>query len=230
MLCVLNKLVDCGFVRVGPSLNKPVIINCVPGGGKTTLIRQLLEEFEHIVAYTTADPDPANLKGNQIKALPPVPEEGKLVILDEYQNLEQLPTWIDFAFGDPLQSCNPNLLKADFLSYRTHRFGRDTCKLLGRLGFRVESDLEDLVTFGNIFERELEGQVVCCEQEVEELLQSHTVDYLTPKTAQGKTFDVVTFCCSERPTANNLHLYLICLTRHTSKLQILNPEGVVEYF
>ncbi|AMX81290.1 TGB1 [Pepper virus A] len=230
MLCVINKLVDCGFSRVGPSLNKPLIINCVPGGGKTTIIRQLLEEFDHLVAYTTASPDPINLKGNQIKALPATPEEGKLVILDEYQNLAKLPDWVDIAFGDPLQSCNPNLLSADFLSYRTHRFGRNTCGLLGRLGFRVESDLEDSVVFEGLFEGELEGQILCCEQEVEELLTSHSVEFLTPRTAQGKTFEVVTFCCSERPLANNLHLYLICLTRHTSKLRILNPEGAAGFF
>nr|URX65498.1 triple gene block protein 1 [Cowpea mild mottle virus] len=225
----MNELLDIlreyNFERLGHRLSEPIVINCVPGAGKTHLIRALLERSESFVAFTTSSPDPQNLSGKRIQHISELKETNKLILLDEYQNLTELPAKVFAIFGDPLQSTNPFLLPANFVCYETRRFGKATASLLQSLNFRVSSNLEDTLIVEDIFSGELEGQVICFESEVANLLRAHSVDFLTPCTCQGKSFEVVTFVTSGEFSEVNRHQHLICLTRHRSKLKILSPEA-----
>lgn len=223
---LISKLADKNYIRLGSKLGKPIVINCVPGAGKTTLIRELLAEHSCFAAFSTVRADQENLVGRKIEKFSEDLPKDKLVILDEYQNLPSIPEGVFAVFGDPLQSCKPISLEADFISRKSHRFGKSTEQLLKKLNFEVETEKEDTVLVEDIFEGELEGQVVCFEKEVVELLKSHSVEFLEPQTLQGLTFKSVTFVTTGAITEVNKHFHLICLTRHSDSLKILSPGAV----
>nr|QBA83595.1 triple gene block protein 1 [Cowpea mild mottle virus] len=223
---LISKLADKNYIRLGNKLGNPIVINCVPGAGKTTLIRELIEEHSCFAAFSTVRPDQENLSGRKIEKFTGEVPKDKLVILDEYQNLPSIPEGIFAVFGDPLQSCKPVPLEANFISFKSHRFGKSTEELLKKLNFRVETDKEDSVSIEDIFEGEPEGQVICFEKEVVELLKSHSVDFLEPQNLQGLTFRSVTYITTGSVTETNKHFHLICLTRHSDSLKILSPGAI----
>nr|UOF93342.1 triple gene block protein 1 [Cowpea mild mottle virus] len=223
---LISKLADNNYIRLGSKLGTPIVINCVPGAGKTTLIRSLITEHSCFAAFSTVRADQENLIGRKIEKFTGELPKDKLVLLDEYQNLTEIPKGIFAVFGDPLQSCKPITLEANFISIKSHRFGKSTEKLLRELNFEVETGKEDTVLIEGIFEGEPEGQVICFEKEVANLLRSHSVDYLEPQNFQGLTFKTVTFVTTGLVTEANKHYHLICLTRHSDSLKILSPEAV----
>nr|WMX25327.1 triple gene block protein 1 [Cowpea mild mottle virus] len=223
---LLTLLSKYNFTRLGHKLGDPIIINCVPGAGKSTLIRELLDTNDCFVAYSTVKADPPNLTGRKIEKLPANIPSGKLVILDEYQNLSAIPSGIFAAFGDPLQaSCSLNL-EAAFIATKTHRFGKRTCNLLKLLNFTVHSDKDDEVVIESLFGGALEGTVICFEEEVVKLLRRHSVKFLLPCEFQGDTFEVVTFVSSGVVEGGNRSKHLVCLTRHSRKLKVLCPNAI----
>nr|UDF48718.1 triple gene block protein 1 [Cowpea mild mottle virus] len=222
---LLAILSDYGFHRLGHRLSEPIVVNCVPGAGKTHLINKLLENSDNFEAYTTSSPGQVNLTGKRIKHISDFQVSNKLILIDEYQNLKEIPEGAFAIFGDPLQASKPLNLPADFVCYTSRRFGKDTAALLSLLGFRVQSDLEDEVVKEDIFLGEPEGQIICFETEVIDLLKAHNLEFLTPCTSQGKSFRTVTFITSGLITQENKHEHLICLSRHTSKLKILSPQA-----
>nr|UDF48724.1 triple gene block protein 1 [Cowpea mild mottle virus] len=223
---LLDILSEYNFERLGHRLSEPIVINCVPGAGKTHLIRTLIESSDNFVAFTTGVPDAPNLTGKRIEHISKFKNSGKLVLLDEYQNLPTLPEGLFAVFGDPLQSKNPILLPANFISYKSRRFGKNTAQLLQALDFKVHSDLEDEVIIKDIFIGEPEGQIICFEQEVIDLLRAHNLDFLTPCSCQGESFEVVTFVTTGSVSPDNKHEHLICLSRHKAKLIILCPQSM----
>nr|QIJ97115.1 Triple gene block protein 1 [Cowpea mild mottle virus] len=223
---LISKLADNNYIRLGSRLGSPIVINCVPGAGKTTLIRELIKESSNFAAFSTVRADQENLIGRKIEKFTGELPKDKLVILDEYQNLSTIPKGVFAVFGDPLQSCKPSFLEADFISFKSYRFGKSTAKLLKTLGFKVETDKEDIVSIENIFEGEPVGQVICFEEEVVTLLRNHSVEFLEPKDLQGLTFETVTFITTGSVTEANKHFHLICLTRHSNSLKVLSPEAL----
>uniref|UniRef100_A0AAU7LN13 Triple gene block protein 1 n=1 Tax=Okra mild mottle virus TaxID=3161050 RepID=A0AAU7LN13_9VIRU len=222
---LLTLLSKYNFTRLGHKLGDPIIINCVPGAGKSTLIRELLNTNDCFAAYSTVKADPPNLTGRRIEKLPSDLPSGKLIILDEYQNLNTIPSGIFAAFGDPLQTSHPLNLEATFIATKTHRFGKSTCNLLKALNFTVHSDKDDVVVIENLFEGVLEGTVICFEQEVVQLLRRHSVKFLQPCEFQGDTFEIVTFVTSGIVEDENRSKHLVCLTRHSTKLKVLCPNA-----
>nr|URX65516.1 triple gene block protein 1 [Cowpea mild mottle virus] len=222
---LLEFLSDYGFSRLGHRLSEPIVINCVPGAGKTHLINQLLEVSDNFEAYTTSSPGQVNLNGKSIKHISEFKASDKLILIDEYQNLKEIPKGTFAVFGDPLQAGKPLILPANFVCYTSRRFGKNTASLLSSLGFKVQSNLEDEVIKEDIFIGEPEGQIICFEVEVINLLKAHKLEFLTSCTSQGKSFKIVTFITTGLITVENRHEHLICLSRHTSKLKILSPQA-----
>ena len=225
MELVLDKLLDLGFVRSSLPLRESLIINCVPGAGKTTFIRSLIKEFDIFSAFTTGKPDPPNLTGRWLKEWKGSAAEGKINILDEYQNLKEIPAGVQILFGDPTQSCNPLILSPHLTCSETKRFGAQTCKLLSELGFPISSQKEDIVQIEDIFKAELEGQIICCEREVADLLSAHNLSFAQIQDIVGATFDIVTFVTSNSFAQSEQADHFRCLTRHKSKLKILCPDA-----
>lgn len=223
---VIDKLLDLGFSRTLLPLREILVVNCVPGAGKTSFIRELIQSDCNFEAFTTGPPDSPNLTGNYIAKWTGTTNPEKFTILDEYQRLTTFPEGVQAVFGDPTQSCNPFLLAPHLISRQTHRFGSETCALLNSIGFPINSIKTDSVRIRDIYSEDPIGQVICCEADVERLLIAHGVSFLTCSEVIGQTFEKVTFVTSNQISRANRQKHLICLTRHSLELLILCPDGL----
>lgn len=225
MEVVIDKLLDLGFERTLLPLREILVVNCVPGAGKTSFIRKLIQSDSNFEAFTTGKPDLPNLTGNHIAKWEGICNPDKITILDEYQRLTTYPEGVQVMFGDPTQCCNPLILAPHLTCFQTHRFGSETCNLLNSIGFPINSIKSDLVRIKDIYSEDLIGQVICCEPEVEKLLTAHCVEYLNCEEVIGQTFEVVTFVTANSISKANKQKHLICLTRHSKELLVLCPDG-----
>nr|QIZ03194.1 triple gene block protein 1 [Grapevine virus T] len=220
----MNNLISAlelfGFDRVSERVSYPLVIHSVPGSGKTSLIRSLIKLDGDFEAFTAGVPDTPNLEGRYIQSY----SEGcastrKLSILDEYLTVKN---WEGFEvlLSDPYQN-DKSPLVASYVSRKTRRFGKSTCKYLAGYGFEVESEIEDSVIRGSPFEVRVEGQLICFGKAAVELALSHGAEFKLPCEVRGSTFDVVTLLKSEEPSPENKHLFYVGCTRHREKLLIL---------
>nr|QPG93404.1 triple gene block 1 [Ligustrum virus A] len=221
---LVKYLSDFGFVRLSNSIRPPVVIHCVPGAGKTTLIRSILKADTRFIAFTCGIPDQPNLEGNWIRALPEELPKDKFVLVDEYTLGDQALN-VFALFGDPLQSNQQVTLRADFICNFSNRFGSSTAKFLRSLGYNIEAEGTDTIEVCDIFSKDPEGQVVYFEREVGELLCAHGVDAKTAIEIQGQTFKCVTFVTAENQPLVDPIASFQCLTRHRQKLLILCPDA-----
>ncbi|BAB56115.1 25K [Carlavirus latensaconiti] len=219
-----NLLNKYGFQRLHSKLSKPIIIHCVPGAGKSSLIRELLATDDRFIAYTGGIADEPNLCGRWIKKWEGTAPLDRLVLIDEYTLLQELPDCFA-AFGDPFQT-NTNLVHpASFICKHSKRFGIATAALLRDLGFDITAEGDDVVQISNIYEAEPRGVVVYFEEEVGCPLRSHCVEALHVSDIQGKTFEEVTFVTGECGPITSRVQSFQCLTRHRTFLHILCPNG-----
>nr|QED43240.1 TGB1 [Garlic common latent virus]QED43246.1 TGB1 [Garlic common latent virus] len=222
---LVNKLLSFNFVRVSNKLSKPIIVNCVPGAGKSYLIRELLKEDERFLAYTFGADITETTDCITILRAPETKPSCNFIIIDEYQ----LGDWQRFEpiaiFGDPLQGSS-ECLRPHFTTDLTRRFGSSTCSFLQSIGFQIRSERTDICTIAEAANAELEGTVIAYGPEAEWLLKWYGVSYWKVCEIQGKTFDIVTLVTdySVVTESNRRDLYL-CLTRHRDKLQILNGDA-----
>nr|QGN03514.1 triple gene block protein 1 [Cole latent virus] len=221
---LVNLLVEFSFIRHHSRLELPIVVHCVPGAGKTTLIRKLIAQDSRFVAFTAGVADQPNLSGNWIRKWANQDTSGKLLILDEYTHLEAIPE--AFAvFGDPIQSRAGTVLPADFSCKISRRFGSSTAGLLRELGWDVEATGLDVVQVSDIFSAEPSGVVLYFEEEIGCLLRRHCVEALHLSEVTGKTFRSVTFITSENSPVIDPPAAYQCLTRHTVSLHILCPNA-----
>nr|ANI85499.1 triple gene block protein 1 [Asian prunus virus 2] len=223
---VYDKLVEAGYIRTRLPISFPIIVHCIAGAGKSTLIREILEADHRFEAFTYGVPDPINLSGVRIKGSFDLPNcrADSLKIIDEYIG-QDLPGSTTFCFADPNQfpyTC-PD---AHLTSYQTKRFGDQTCTLLGKLDCAPFSYKQDQKIFEKLFAGDIEGQIVCYEEEIFNLLDRHGADYKKDCQIRGSTFDIVTFItASDTFEPEDRYKVYLCLTRHRSILRILSPEG-----
>lgn len=225
---ILKRAKACGFHRIAFCEQGPLIFHCVPGAGKSTLIRSLLSEHSKFRAYTFGVPDNPNLSGRYIKSVSNYSyTEGEINLLDEYCE-GALPAFqVAACFGDPLQSAASTFLReANFICTETLRFGRQTCLLLNNLGYCIKSNVEDELIHGDLFSVEPSGVVVAYEDDVYSLLESNSCEYKKVCEIRGKTFESVTLVTSGEFGALSRRSDLFqCLTRHRAKLTILSPDA-----
>nr|WPR17637.1 MAG: movement and silencing protein TGBp1 [Dracophyllum betaflexi-like virus] len=227
MEVVLDKLLSKGFVRTCVALDFPVVVHAVPGAGKTSLLRELIAELDFVEVVTFGIPDPPNLSSRRIKAFSEgISEKPDLVlIVDEYITGKSSVPKCDFLFSDPIQN-KAFGREAHFIKSSTGRFGKQTCELLLSFGFEVSSEKEDCVVIEGIFEGDLIGQVITCEEDCADLLRRHCVDFKLHCDILGCTFDKVTFVTSSSSIPDDRRSdFYISLTRHKSFLKILCPDA-----
>jgi hypothetical protein len=223
---LVDLLLKFGFKRLSSRLTTPIVVHCVPGAGKSTLIRELLDLDTRFYAYTAGVPDSPRLNGRWIRALEEYPgTEGQLVIVDEYTLLDKLPFEPFAVFGDPIQSNSKGVLPAHFTCNFSRRFGLATSNLLRDLGWDVIAEGSDVVQISDIFGVEPIGTVVYFEAEVGCLLRSHCVEAKSLAEIRGQTFDIVTFVTSENCPSSDVCAAFQCLTRHREALHILCPNA-----
>nr|WCC72447.1 TGB1 [Rose virus B] len=227
---VLNELESANFVRVARVNRGAIVVHCVPGAGKSSLIRRLLERSTIFVAYTFGEPDPVNLTGRRILPASEFvqPSASDFIIVDEYTEGDWAELNPRVIFGDPCQSSRPNTsLIADFICNRTRRFGESTCKLLRSFGFDIYSDLEDCVVIKSAVGSDYSGELIVGDKEAADFASSHGAEFKNFCGIRGSTFKEVTFLTSFESIPDELRAqFYICLTRHQVKLTILVPNAV----
>nr|ULO04619.1 triple gene block 1 [Jasmine virus C] len=225
MELLLNKLASFGFTRKSSSLRLPIVVHCVPGAGKSSLIRAILKDSTELRAYTFGQADQPNLSGNYIRPFTSDSILDQQTIIDEY-TLSPHPICSVLAlFGDPCQPGIDQRLIASFTGNFSRRFGSNTAALLRDLGFDVRAEGEDTVRVLDIFKAEPSGVIICFEQEIQKLLCAHSLEYLTPADIQGATFQEVSFIVSGPFQIERAQEHYLCLTRHREKLNILCPDA-----
>nr|AEV23003.1 25K protein [Potato virus M] len=221
---LVDLLYKYKFERLNNKLAPPIVVHCVPGAGKSSLIRELIETDSRFCAYTAGVEDQPRLSGNWIRKWERQQTEGKLLVIDEYTLLTEVPR--AFAlFGDPIQSNSGSVQSADFVCSTSKRFGSATCAFLRDLGWDIWSSALDLVQVSDIYVKDPEGVVVYFEEEVGCLLRSHGVEAFNLSEIVGKTFEVVTFVTSENSPIINKAAAYQCMTRHRVALHILCPNA-----
>ncbi|AON75921.1 triple gene block protein I [Jasmine virus C] len=225
MELLLNKLESFGFTRVSSALRLPLIVHCVPGAGKSSLIRAILEDSVELRAYTFGQADQPNLIGNYIRPFTSDSILDQRTIIDEYTLSPQPIHGVLALFGDPRQPGVDQGLVANFLGNFSRRFGANTAIFLRKLGFNVHAEGEDTVRVLDIFKAEPSGVIVCFEPEVQKLLCAHNLEYLTAQEIQGSTFQEVSFIVSGPFQIERAREHFLCLTRHRATLNILCPDA-----
>lgn len=221
---LVKYLLSNNYKRLTSDIRPPIVVHSVPGGGKSTLIRELLHFDSRFSAYTFGEEDPPCLTGVRIRSAREGIEKTELVIFDEYL-AGDWPPWAFALFADPLQGGSGRVLRAHFVKTESHRFGQCTAQLLRSLNFEVHATGEDLVQICDIYTIDPRDTVIFFEKEVGQLLARHSVEALCISQARGKTFDSVTFVTTEQNPVKDRAAAFQCLTRHRKSLLILCPDA-----
>ncbi|BAI49693.1 triple gene block protein 1 [Butterbur mosaic virus] len=224
---LVAKCLEFGFIRVSISSSKPQVIHCVPGAGKSSLIRAILRADSRFYAVTGGVPDPVTGQQGRILPLDGTAHPGACFkLVDEYTEAVEAIEGAFAIFGDPVQSKRASPLLPNFISLNTRRFGSSTCDLLKVFGFEVYSTKEDVVQIARADQSEVEGKLIVLGDEAKALACYYNLEYLTADSARGKTYPVVTLLTgfSEVPAEEYPDLY-VCLTRHQEKLLVLTGDA-----
>ncbi|AKZ66615.1 triple gene block protein 1 [Atractylodes mottle virus] len=214
------------FTRLNSSLRQPIVFHCVPGAGKSTCIRELINLDSRFSAYTLGIPDRPNLQGIGIKQFEGQCEQGKLCILDEYTLGPFEPNLFFAVFGDPIQHKPSLSLRADFICCESRRFGRCTAQLLRTLGFEIQAEGDDVVNLGKVYGSDLTSVILYYEPEVGCILRAHNLRAFNPEEVVGQTFECVTFITGKTVLPiEERELAYQCLTRHSKELHVLTPDA-----
>lgn len=225
----LKSCRNSGFVQVSNSLGKPIVVHCVPGAGKSTLIRNLIQCDSRFEAFTYGVKDPVDLKGRRIRGAEELKEDSscKFILIDEYTAASALPNNCFAIFGDPVQKEGVFGFSADFVNIKTRRFGAATCRFLKGLQFDIESDLEDTLNIQTPQNCDIIGTIIAVGPEATALCCHYRLDYKTAEQVRGSTFEEVTVITDFGEVEPNLRsdFYVAC-TRHRKKLNIVSPDEI----
>ncbi|ABP37857.1 triple gene block 1 protein [Phlox virus S] len=223
---LVSLLCKYKFERLNSKLCLPIIVNCVPGAGKSSCIRELISSDSRFCAYTLGTEDPQNLRGVRIKSFKGEIEEGKFNVLDEYTLSEVDLSKFFVCFGDPIQANSDFARPADFICRDSKRFGKCTATLLQNLGFDIKACGEDSVQIAGIYSEDPRDTVLYHEEEVGCLLAKHCVEAFHISEVVGRTFESVTFVTSHAGVDHpDRAAAFQCLTRHRKSLLILCPDA-----
>ncbi|QYF50242.1 MAG: TGB1 protein [Henan betaflexivirus 1] len=224
-------LIECGFSRLEGSGNKRKVVLGVPGCGKSSCIRKLINLDSRFIAATFGAPDPLNVTGRRIRAITELTAKDcseKFLLLDEFQqgDYEELKPFA--LFGDVCQffdSTRPYPV-ADWCKKLSHRVNKNTCDFLGKFGFEITSNVPGDLVFGGLYARELQGAVITYCAHVSVLLRSHAVEHYILADCRGSEFDDVTLCLSDSVVhKEDLAKFYVCATRSRGNLLILTPDA-----
>ncbi|QJZ28436.1 triple gene block protein 1 [Allium fistulosum carlavirus] len=224
-------LIECGFSRIDGSSNKCKVVLGVPGCGKSSCIRKLINLDSRFIAATFGTPDPLNVTGRRIRAISEITSSDcieKFLLIDEFQqgNYEEYKPFA--LFGDVCQffdSTKPYPI-ADWYKVLSHRVNKNTCDFLRKFAFEITSNVPGNLTFGGLYERELQGSVVTFCSQVSALLRAHGVEHHTLADCRGSEFAEVTLCLSDSVVhKKDLAKFYVCATRSRGDLLILTPDA-----
>ncbi|ABW69735.1 triple gene block protein [Ligustrum necrotic ringspot virus] len=219
---LVSVLAKYNFERLSSNISPPIVVHSVPGAGKSSLIREIIQKDSRFQAYTHGEADPVHLSGVRIQKYAE-PLLGEFILLDEYLG-GPVPDGVFAIFADPLQGGPGRPLRAHFIKKTSHRFGKATAQLLRNLDFEVEATNDDVVQVSGLYETDPRDTIIYCEAEIGSLLRAHNVEAYCVSEIRGKTFESVTFVTAENSPKDRA-LVFQCLTRHRKSLLILSPDA-----
>jgi hypothetical protein len=224
-------LIECGFSRLDGSGNKCKVVLGVPGCGKSSCIRKLINLDSRFIAATFGTPDPLNVTGRRIRAVTELSDSDcteKFVLLDEFQQGDYEKFKPFALFGDVCQFFDSTRAYpvADWCKIVSHRVNKNTCDFLRNFGFEITSSVPGDLIFGGLYEKELQGVVITYCSQVSDLLRAHGVDHYVLANCRGSEFASATLCLSDHVVnKKDLAKFYVCATRSRGDLLILTPDA-----
>ncbi|ASJ78778.1 triple gene block protein 1 [Vanilla latent virus] len=220
-------LLTAGFIRTNLPLQSPITIHGVPGSGKSTIIKKLIQR-QDVIAYTLGAPYGKDL--SQPGVLPyteATPKTTKFVILDEYQlDLNITTEGISAIFGDPYQGNTDR--PAHYISIISHRVPKPVTDFLTTLDFEIQSFKPGTLTTvhpykATQFQITPEIPVIHIAEISQALLSSHSVHSHSPQEVSGLEFDVVVVVFHSSELRHRSRLYIAC-TRAKRHLHLISDK------
>ncbi|AFV31418.1 TGB-1 [Rubus canadensis virus 1] len=232
---LLHLLEISSFERTSVPLSSVLVVHCVAGAGKTSLLRKWLGRNPNGEVRTCGVPDKENLTGRRIKAWGGNLEsksDDQVWVLDEYCELGKHFDYSKFGaiFCDNLQFPEDSCLEAHYICLNSHRLSRNTISFLNKEGFNIHSlkevsKEEEEVVFGGIYSEELEGQIISLDREAEKLLKNHSVAFKRTFEVRGLEFERVCLVSSRELVEIEPHVKYLAFTRHLRSVMFLSPDA-----
>ncbi|UOH28272.1 triple gene block protein 1 [Kudzu virus D] len=225
----MNNIIELfeksGFVKISDKNNPPYFLHAVPGAGKTSLLKDLLQENRQVRVYSKICIEKPNLSGRYIKLYrDEVLDESFINILDEYA-FGSFVEGFDFYLGDPLQLSLDLTREADFIKSTSYRVPKPVCEFLCAAGHLISGVTEGSISFETFFGEEPSGTILAYQKEVLDYLRSYNLAVLSPCEVQGREFDLVTlFVAGILSEEAQCKEFYCCATRAKSKLIIRSTD------
>lgn len=218
-------LTNSGFERTTQTLEEPIVVHGVPGCGKSTLIKDLLNHHSTI-AYTLGVPYGRSLAHAGVRHYSQVDRKFRdfeTRVLDEYQ-LGEGEEFKNFTvvFGDPFQGTFQ--LTAHFTKRVSHRVPRQICQFLRTYHYDIIGEREGELNFPPIFASNARGpigEVIHLGPISRQLTRAFGICSKSPKEVQGLEFNKVTLVYHSSELQSNRELFFVAVTRTNYLLNVL---------
>ncbi|APG31851.1 TGBp1 [Arachis pintoi virus] len=222
-----DRLITAGFTRTNQPLAYPIVVHGVPGCGKSTLIKTLIE-IVGFKAATTTQPYGRTLSSCGVTSHPLEDHQRATIrILDEYQNVA--PTeWEKYQvlIGDPFQG--PYSSVAHYVKATSHRVPKQVADFLRARSFDIYSDKEGSLTTTNPYSPKVAQQfqnatILHLGPISKQLLQSHSVPSICWKEFAGQEDRSVTLVYHSTELQERTGFY-VAATRALENLTLVSDE------
>lgn len=222
---IITIFQQAGFTRTHLPTSFPLTIHGVPGSGKSTALKQLLNNPD-IFVCTLGKPYGDSLTTPGVQAYDPDTNlNHRFRVLDEYQHADSSVTArFNVLVGDPYQGAHrfePHLIK-EF----SHRVPRPVTHWLHARGFQISSTKPGSLTTANPFQLPqnhsyLTHTLIHLGPVSHKLCLTHNLHTHCPYDLAGAEFDNVTIIAHSSEFSNRPALY-IATTRAKTNLIILS--------
>nr|APG31856.1 TGBp1 [Arachis pintoi virus] len=222
-----DKLTAAGFTRTNQPLAYPIVVHGVPGCGKSTLIKTLIDTIG-FKAATTTQPYGKTLSSCGVTSHPLEDcQRTTIRILDEYQNVA--PTeWERYQvlIGDPFQG--PYSSIAHYVKATSHRVPKPVANFLRARDFDIHSDKEGSLTTTSPYSPKVARQfqnttVLHLGPISKQLLQSHSVSSTCWKEFAGQEDQSVVLVYHSTELQDRTGFY-VAATRALKDLTLVSDE------
>ncbi|QED44452.1 TGB1 [Garlic virus H] len=224
---LIQLLSNSGFQRTTAPFDEALVIHGVPGCGKSSLIKSLINH-QSVIAYTLGAPYGKTLAHPGVQRLTHASptSEAETRILDEYQlGSEEDLKQFNVLVGDPFQGHSTRC--AHFIKNVSHRVPRPVCVFLNSLGYDIQSDVEGTLKHLPVFDsygRGPKGVVIHLGPVSCQLTQTYRIPSKTPLEVQGLEFEEVTLVYHSSELPVNSENFFIAATRASSRLNIITDR------